>query len=83
MTLFCRNGRSDSLRVAGRLGGGECIAVTVEDILVALEILEQGATSIGIKVKRDVAVDAAARAAQAVLGSRSRAAADEALATPA
>ena len=28
-TLFCRNGRSDSLLLEGRLAGGECVAVTV------------------------------------------------------
>ncbi len=35
MTLFCRNGRSDSLVVEGRLRGGECVAVTVEDGVIA------------------------------------------------
>ena len=35
MTLFCRNGRSDSLTLAGRLGGGECVAVTVVDGVIA------------------------------------------------
>ena len=30
-TLFCRNGRSDSLVVEGRLAGGDCVAVTVTD----------------------------------------------------
>ena len=35
MTLFCRNGRSDSLVLEGRLGGGECVAVTVEDGVIA------------------------------------------------
>ncbi len=35
MTLFCRNGRSDSLVLTGRLGGGECVAVTVTDGVVA------------------------------------------------
>ena len=31
MTLFCRNGRADSLVLEGRLAGGDCVAVTVED----------------------------------------------------
>jgi dihydroorotase len=35
MTLFCRNGRSDSLVLEGRLRGGECVAVTVTDGVVA------------------------------------------------
>ena len=35
MSLFCRNGRSDSLVLDGRLGGGECVAVTVEDGVIA------------------------------------------------
>jgi dihydroorotase len=30
MTLFCKNGRSDSLSLTGRLAGGECVTVTVE-----------------------------------------------------
>ena len=34
-TLFCRNGRSDDLVLEGRLGGGECVAVTVSDGVVA------------------------------------------------
>jgi dihydroorotase len=35
MTLFCKNGRSDSLVLEGRLAGGECVAVTVEDGVIA------------------------------------------------
>ena len=35
MTLFCKNGRSDSLTLAGRLAGGECVAVTVVDGVIA------------------------------------------------
>ncbi|MBA3476356.1 MAG: dihydroorotase [Actinobacteria bacterium] len=35
MSLFCKNGRSDSLILEGRLGGGECVAVTVEDGVIA------------------------------------------------
>ncbi|HSO01142.1 MAG TPA: dihydroorotase, partial [Gaiellaceae bacterium] len=35
MTLFCRNGRSDSLVLEGRLAGGECVAVTVTDGVIA------------------------------------------------
>jgi dihydroorotase len=35
MTLACRNGRSDSLLLEGRLAGGECVAVTVEDGMIA------------------------------------------------
>ena len=35
MTLFCRNGRSDSLVLEGRLAGGECVAVTVSDGVIA------------------------------------------------
>lgn len=35
MTLFCKNGRSDSLVLEGRLRGGECVAVTVEDGVIA------------------------------------------------
>ncbi len=31
MTLFCRNGRSDSLVLEGRLRGSECVAITVAD----------------------------------------------------
>ena len=34
-TLFCRNGRSDSLVVEGRLGGAEPVAVTVADGVIA------------------------------------------------
>lgn len=34
-TLFCRNGRSDSLVLEGRLAGGECVAVTVTDGVIA------------------------------------------------
>ena len=38
MTLFCRNGRSDSLVLEGRLAGGECVAVTVTDgVISAIE----------------------------------------------
>jgi dihydroorotase len=38
MTLFCRNGRSDSLVLEGRLLGGECVAVTVTDgVVTAIE----------------------------------------------
>jgi dihydroorotase len=38
MTLFCRNGRSDSLVLEGRLRGGECVAVTVSDgVISAIE----------------------------------------------
>ena len=37
-TLFCRNGRSDSLVLVGRLAGGECVAVTVTDgVISAIE----------------------------------------------
>jgi dihydroorotase len=37
-TLFCRNGRTDSLVLEGRLGGGECVAVTVTDgVISAIE----------------------------------------------
>ncbi|HUP33667.1 MAG TPA: dihydroorotase [Gaiellaceae bacterium] len=35
MTLFCRNGRSDSLVLEGRLAGGECVAVTLTDGVIA------------------------------------------------
>ncbi|MGH3072573.1 MAG: dihydroorotase [Gaiellaceae bacterium] len=35
MTLFCRNGRSDSLVLEGRLLGGECVAITVEEGVIA------------------------------------------------
>ena len=38
-TLCCRNGRSDSLVVQGRLAGGECVAVTVADgVIAAIEL---------------------------------------------
>jgi dihydroorotase len=38
MTLFCKNGRSDSLVLEGRLHGGECVAVTVTDgVITAIE----------------------------------------------
>jgi dihydroorotase len=38
VTLHCRNGRSDSLVVEGRLRGGECVAVTVTDgVISAIE----------------------------------------------
>jgi dihydroorotase len=38
MTLFCKNGRSDSLVLEGRLRGGECVAVTVTDgVITAIE----------------------------------------------
>jgi dihydroorotase-like cyclic amidohydrolase len=37
-TLFCRNGRSDSLVLEGRLGGGGCVAITVTDgVISAIE----------------------------------------------
>ena len=35
MSLFCRNGYYDSLTVSGRLRGGECVAVTVENGVIA------------------------------------------------
>src|SRR5215207_1970163 len=35
MTLFCKNGCSDSLTLEGRLAGGECVAVTVVDGVIA------------------------------------------------
>jgi dihydroorotase len=35
VTLFCRNGRSDSLVLEGRLRGGECVAVTVTDGVIS------------------------------------------------
>jgi dihydroorotase len=35
VTLFCRNGRSDSLVLEGRLAGGECVAVTVTDGVIS------------------------------------------------
>jgi len=35
MTLFCRNGRSDTLVVEGRLYGRECVAVSVTDGFVS------------------------------------------------
>ena len=35
MSLFCRNGYYDSLVLTGRLRGGECVAVTVEDGVIA------------------------------------------------
>ena len=36
--LFCRNGRSDSLVLEGRLAGGQCVAVTVTDgVISAIE----------------------------------------------
>ena len=35
MTLFCKNGRSDSLTLDGRLVGGDCVAVTVVDGVIA------------------------------------------------
>jgi len=34
-TLFCINGRSDSLQLTGRLAAGECVTVTVEDGVIA------------------------------------------------
>jgi dihydroorotase len=38
VTLVCRNGRSDSLVLEGRLLGGECVAVTVTDgVITAIE----------------------------------------------
>jgi dihydroorotase len=38
VTLFCANGRSDSLVLEGRLRGGECVAVTVtEGVISAIE----------------------------------------------
>ncbi len=33
--MVCRNGRSDSLVMEGRLAGGECVAVTVTDGVIA------------------------------------------------
>ncbi len=44
MTLFCRNGRSDSLVLEGRLRGGECVAITVTDGVISA-IDAAGATS--------------------------------------
>ena len=35
MTLVCKNGRSDCLGLTGRLEGGECVTVTVEDGVIA------------------------------------------------
>ena len=35
MTLFCKNGRTDSVVLEGRLVGGECVAVTVTDGIVS------------------------------------------------
>ena len=35
MTLFCRNGRADSLTLEGRLAGGACVAVTVVDGVIS------------------------------------------------
>ena len=35
MTLFCKNGRADSLTLEGRLAGGECVAVTVAEGVIA------------------------------------------------
>jgi hypothetical protein len=35
MTLFCKNGSSDSLTLEGRLAGGECVAVTVVNGVIA------------------------------------------------
>jgi len=35
MTLFCKNGRSDSLTLEGRLAGGDCVGVTVVDGVIA------------------------------------------------
>ena len=42
-TLFCRNGRSDSLVLEGRLRGGECVVVTVTDGVISA--LEPGAAT--------------------------------------
>jgi dihydroorotase len=44
VTLVCRNGRSDSLVLEGRLGGGECVAVTVEEGVIT-RIEPAGATA--------------------------------------
>ena len=35
MTLFCKNGRADSLTLEGRLPAGECVAVTLVDGVIA------------------------------------------------
>jgi aspartate aminotransferase-like enzyme len=72
-------------KLAGRIFRvGHLGAVTVDEILAALEILEDGAAAVGIDMKRGVATDAAARAADTALGTPSEAAvADEALATTA
>jgi dihydroorotase len=35
VSLFCRNGYYDSLVLTGRLRGGECVSVTVEDGVIA------------------------------------------------
>ena len=35
MTLFCKNGRSDTVTLEGRLAGGKCVAVTVVDGVIA------------------------------------------------
>jgi dihydroorotase len=35
MSLFCRNGRSDSLVLEGRLRGGDCVAVTISDGVIS------------------------------------------------
>ena len=42
-TLFCRNGRSDSIVLAGRLAGGESVAVTVTDGVISA--IEPGAAT--------------------------------------
>ena len=43
MTLFCKNGRSDSLVLEGRIAGGECVAVTVTDGVISA--IEPGAAT--------------------------------------
>ena len=43
MTLFCKNGRTDSVVLEGRLVGGECVAVTVTDGIVSA--IEPGAAT--------------------------------------
>jgi aspartate aminotransferase-like enzyme len=73
----------------GKLAGkifrvGHLGAVTVDEILAALEILEAGATAVGIEVRAGVAVDAARQAAERAGSSgSSRPVAREALATTA
>jgi aspartate aminotransferase-like enzyme len=71
-------------KMAGRiLRVGHLGAVTVNEILAALEILEEASVALDVPIRRGVSLEAAAKAAEAVLGTLARATSDEPVAAPA